>query len=310
MQSTFADLGISVRPLGRIEQRVACPQCTKRERDDTLGVNLESGVYHCFRCGWSGRAGGESAETRPVVRTLLDDAAQAARKRQRLQRTWKQTVSVMEPGGRPVKTYLESRGIGRALGCEAGALRAHRSLEYWDGSRLLGEFPAMVALLHGGNDRPVTLHVTYLRANGLGKAAVPCPRKVLSVPVRGATRGGTIRLYAPEKGVLGIAEGIESALSLRELHGFPVWAAYCAGNLEHVRLPPKLRELHIGVDVDESGAGERAARALAMRVQRPPRRARHAPWQVPGLKVTLWYPEIDGPGDLNDELMRKQRRAS
>jgi hypothetical protein len=70
--------------------------------------------------------------------------------------------------------------------------------------------------------------------------------------------------------------------------------------LAAVRLPDRLRELHIGVDLDESGKGEKVANALAERVLH---------WR-PHLRVTLWRPDIDGTGDLNDELMRKQRRAS
>ncbi|MEX2149078.1 MAG: toprim domain-containing protein [Steroidobacteraceae bacterium] len=293
------ELGIQANPGGPAEQRVACPQCSKREHDDALGVNLETGVYHCFRCGWAGRAGGASRGPAPSI-ARFDDPAVAERKRHRLQQTWRQSVPLTDARAWPVEQYLAARGLSDVLRRPPRVLRAHRSLEYWDGARLLGEFPALVALFHGSNDQPVTLHVTYLRGDGCAKAPVPSPRKILGVPVRGATRGGAIRLYEPILAVLGIAEGIESALSLSVLHSFPTWASFCADNLEHVLLPANLSELHIGVDVDESGTGERAARALAARVRN---------WR-PTMDVTLWYPEIAGAGDLNDELMHKQRRAS
>src|SRR5262245_21731366 len=64
----LAELAIVVRPDGAIEQRVACPQCGKGERDDALGVNIETGVFHCFRCAWSGRAGDRPASSARVTR--------------------------------------------------------------------------------------------------------------------------------------------------------------------------------------------------------------------------------------------------
>jgi len=155
----------------------------------------------------------------------------------------------------------------------------------------------MVALFHGVSGHPVTLHVTYLRHDGCTKASVPAPKKIIGVPIRGTTKGGAIRLYAPRNGVLGVAEGVESALSLHLLKDIPVWASFCADNLAHACLPTGLRELHIGVDIDESGKGEQVAQALAARAQQQNR----------STLITLWRPEIQGPvGDLNDELRNRQ----
>ncbi|HLN50187.1 MAG TPA: toprim domain-containing protein [Steroidobacteraceae bacterium] len=174
-------------------------------------------------------------------------------------------------------------------------LRAHPALEYWDGARSLGKYPAMVALFAGAAGAATTLHVTYLRCDGCAKAGVPSPKKILGVPVRGATRGGAIRLYEPRSGVLGVAEGIETALSLHLLCKIPTWAAFCADNIERVRLPERLRELRIAIDIDESGKGRASAEALAKRVRR---------WS-PRTRVIYMVPELDGPGDLNDELRRR-----
>lgn len=74
-----------------------------------------------------------------------------------------------------------------------------------------------------------------------------------------------------------------------------MWAGYCADNLERVHLPSGLRELYIGVDIDESGKGEEVARGLATRARR---------WSA---RTRIYYvrPELSGPGDLNDELRRR-----
>ena len=55
--ATFDDLGISLRD-SHGQQRTHCPQCSGRSK--TLSVNLDRGLYQCFRCGWSGRVGSAS----------------------------------------------------------------------------------------------------------------------------------------------------------------------------------------------------------------------------------------------------------
>jgi putative DNA primase/helicase len=174
-------------------------------------------------------------------------------------------------------------------------LRAHPALEYWDGIRSLGTFPAMIALFHGAAGEPVTLHCTYLRADGYVKAPVPSPKKILGVPRPGATKGGAVRLFSAFGHTLGVAEGIESALSLHLIRKIPVWASFCADNLGRIRLPEGLRQLEIGVDMDENGKGQAVASALAKRVMR---------WS-PSTQVLYIKPDLDGPGDLNDELRRR-----
>jgi putative DNA primase/helicase len=292
----FTASGIVIKPHGQAEQRLPCPHCDRGPRDDALGVNVETGAYHCFRCGWKGRAGGESSA--PVPPRRIDDPAIAERKRERLRQTWKQTVSLNHADARPVRNYLEARALGEILSTPPRVLRAHRSLAYWDSysSKIVGHFPAMVALFHGSNGQPVTLHVTWLRADGCAKAEVASPKKILGVPVRGATTGGAIHLHEPRGGILGLCEGIESALSMHLLQKLPVWSTYCADNLAAAYLPKGLRELHIGIDIDANGKGEEVAQALAKRVRK----------FSPRTKTFIVTPEVDGTGDLNDELRRRR----
>ncbi len=289
----LAAAGILANPHGAAEQRVACPQCAKTRRDDALGVNIETGAFHCFRCNWSGRAGGQSSGLAHSI-ARIDEPAVAERKRERLRRTWRESVPLTDAKAHAVRTYLESRALGEVLCNPPAVLRAHPGLTYWDGSQNQGRYPAMVALFHGTADTAVTLHVTYLRRDGCAKAGVPSPKKILGVPVRGATRGGAIHLHEAQGGKLGIAEGVESALSLHFLHQLPVWAAFCADNLARVHLPRHLRQLYIGIDLDASGKGEAVAHALAARMRM---------WS----RTEVWFvkPELDGPGDLNDELRRR-----
>ena len=288
-------MGIEINQHGAIEQRCPCPRCSKNRQDDALGVNVADGRFHCFRCGWQGRAG-DSQNQSPSTRVArLDDPAVTQRKRERLRQTWRESMPLSHPKAIAIRKYLESRALGVVLKKPPVVLRAHPGLVFWDGVNNLGAFPAMVALFHGASGQPVTLHVTYLRSDGCAKAVVPSPKKILGVPVHGATRGGAIHLYEPREGILGISEGIESALSLHVLQALPVWASFCADNLARVHLPQDLRELYIGIDLDSNGKGEQVACNLANRVGKWNRR----------IKVWFVKPELDGPGDLNDELRRR-----
>ncbi len=293
----FPALGIAINLRGPVEQRVACPQCAKTRRDDALGVNTDTGAFHCFRCGMKGRAGSDLKVIHGShLITRIDDPAIAERKRERLRAVWRATVELSHAKARAVRAYLEARALGEILKNPV-ALRAHPGLDYWEGHSLLGRFPAMIALFRGTAGDAITLHCTWLREDGCAKASVPSPKKILGVPVKGATRGGAIHLYQPRRGVLGIAEGIESALSLHLMKGIPTWSAYCAENLSRLWIPASLRELHIAVDIDPGGKGRSVAEALAARVCK----------RSPQTRCTLVLPD-DDLDDLNSELMAKVAR--
>ena len=63
------------------------------------------------------------------------------------------------------------------------------------------------------------------------------------------------------------AEGIETGLAVHLGIGAPIWAAYSAGNLEHIWIPPSVRCVRIYADNDANFAGQAAAYALAKRLK-------------------------------------------
>ena len=101
--------------------------------------------------------------------------------------------------------------------------------------------------------------------------------------------GGAIQLTPPCDGELGLAEGIESALSATQLHGVPCWATLGAKRLDAIDLPSCVRRLHLFADNDEAGraAVERAKQRYTNRL----------------LPVRTWWPP-DGQ-DWNDVLKGK-----
>lgn len=124
----------------------------------------------------------------------------------------------------------------------------------------------------------VSTHRTFILADGSGKAAVTPARKTL-----GPVAGAAIRL-APAAPSMALAEGLETALSVRDATGMPIWAAMFANNIPALALPelPLARDIIIAGDNDESGTGQRAAEAAAERWTRQGRRVRIAVPPEPG----------------------------
>ena len=89
---------------------------------------------------------------------------------------------------------------------------------------------------------------------------------------------------------LGLAEGIETALSATQIHGIPCWAVLGAVRLEKIGLPGKIKRLHLFADNDEPGraAAERAITRYSNHV-----------------KIKVWMPP-EGL-DFNDVLMGEKR---
>jgi len=127
---------------------------------------------------------------------------------------------------------------------------------------------------------PVSLHFTWITPTG--KAAIEPPRRTLG----GHRSNGVIRLYPDEYVTtgLGIAEGIETALSLA--HSMrPVWSCVNKANLSKFPVLDGVECLSIAVDNDRDGGGANAAMQCGNR------------WAQAGSSVLLIEPCT---GDVND----------
>ena len=77
--------------------------------------------------------------------------------------------------------------------------------------------------------------------------------------------GGAVRL-ASHQHILGIAEGVETALAATALFNIPCWSALNVGRLETWQPPSGVTEVLIFGDNDSSTVGQTAAQALAKRL--------------------------------------------
>lgn len=248
------------------------------------------------------------------------ERAAAANRKMAAGRIWEQSRPIV--AGDPVDRYLRGRGLSPGLlgashraagqpamlGARAAAaalenpwpdcLRYHPGLPY---PERYGRWDAMVARVVDVRGELLGVHRTYLgvaRESGaivghVIKAAVAAPRLSL-----GPLKGGAIRL-AEEETHLGLAEGIEDALSAMQLFGLPCWSAIDAGKLAAVELPFGVDTVTIFADQDPArdnlpeGVGIARARALAARL-------RHE-----GRNVTILAPRV-GLKDFNDQLRRER----
>ena len=132
------------------------------------------------------------------------------------------------------------------------------------------------------------MHRTVLDVRRGRVSALASAKRGLGPFGRGAVRlGGVARR-------LGLAEGVETALSVTALFGLPCWATLGTERFGRIMLPAEVTELLLFLDND---AGGRRAEALA----------RNA---FPHLRsIESHYPRRDG-ADWNDVLRERVRNQS
>ena len=246
-----------------------CPACEGRDRfrfDDKDG----RGTFFCSHCGagdgfkllqlvkgWSFKQA--ASEVEGIVGTVQAGTAKPAQsdaaKVEACRRLWRESRAVV--AGDPVSAYLLRRtGIEATPAC----IRFHPALAYRHDDGSVTRHPAMVAKVQDSDGHGIAIHRTYLNRSGQ-KADVPAVKMLLgSLPPSSA-----VRLF-PALSSIGIAEGIETALSASARFGVPAWSCISAGGMEKWTPPPGTERVIVFGDNDLSGTGQAAAWSLAKRL--------------------------------------------
>src|SRR5690606_35567875 len=136
-------------------------------------------------------------------------------------------------------------------------------------------------------NEPQAIHRTAIDATG---------RKI-DRKAYGPIGGGAVKLTddADVTKVIAIGEGIETALSIRELPdlgNMPVWTVLSANGIAAFPVLPGIESVWIAADNDASGTGQNAARSAGERL--------HAA----GVETIILAPTQAG-ADLNDKVARR-----
>lgn len=239
--------------------------------DSTPSLSVRPGakrlLFHCF-------AGCETGQVLAALRrlslpaggSLPSDFQTVEAGRGTLRAAAAQLWSEARPlAGSPGETYLAVRGISES----SSELRFHPRTPH--GRKPLTRFaPALIAAVRDDSGL-VGVHRTFLDRKTNRLAAIVPAKCAL-----GRLGSGAVRLQ-PAVDVLGLAEGIETALSAAQLFGIPCWATLGTERFRHVALPSSVSVLLLFLDHDAGGrraevlVRSRLGEQVAIEARYPPR---------------------------------------
>jgi DNA primase len=235
--------------------------CCPFHKEKTASFHVTLKFYKCFGCGASGDAiswvrESENLKFDEAIRRLTRSDAPArfcgvrtkpstresddAARTRKAKAIWDDAKPI---GGTLAETYLRARGVRLPLSQE---LRFADGVDHTEtGQRL----PCMVARLV--DERGFcAIQRTFLAPDGGKKADVKPNKKTL-----GPMGEGAVRLREPGT-VLGIAEGIETALSAAQLYQVATWATLSANRLGAIAIPETVWNIIVFADQGEVGMRE------------------------------------------------------
>ncbi|MCZ8283241.1 MAG: toprim domain-containing protein, partial [Aquidulcibacter sp.] len=216
-----------------------------------------------------------------AAQLAVEKAERTAQQRAKALEVWRGVRPLL---GTVAEAYLvEARAIPGGIvqqAVEAGNLAFHPALSSLFGVRSAFTYPALVARAVDPFGEFVGIHATFLESDGSGKIQ----KKMLGAGFMGAS----VRLGSGPQVVL--AEGLETALSAGHLLGLSPVAALSAGGVEAWRPWDGVESVTLGVDVDKSGTGQKAAEAAAISLTRL------------GARVAGFAMAPDNHKDFNDTL--------
>lgn len=244
----------------------ACPMCGGKDRarfDDKEGF----GTWICNQCGAGDGVklamlitGMSFPDTANRVRELLPEAtfvaSKPARDDEKCKRDMREVWSASVPiTGTLAEAYLRSRGIEPPYPAVLRFMPRMRATKHE-----LEYLPAMIAKVDDADGHGTNIHRTFLHDGDKAyRAMMPGP-----LPAGCAIRLGPI---AP---TLGVAEGIETALSVSRRFGVPCWSLISANNLGKWEPPPEVTQANIYGDNDASYTGHSYSYSLAHRLVTKP----------------------------------------
>ena len=153
----------------------------------------------------------------------------------------------------PAQDYLRGRGIFVTPSADASRYCANQPLNTG------GSYQAIWSLATDSNANPCYLHRTLLDGNRKANVKVSKKQMILQDSnILEFASSVAIRLF-PVASTLGIGEGIETALSCKQLYGVNTWSVINANFMAKFIAPPGVNHLVIFTDMDPHSATGHAA---------------------------------------------------
>lgn len=224
----------------------------------------------CQKVLWSARKLPSDEE---VEKRLEDEKQASARRATMIASIWTASKAICSSDleAEPILKYFVNRGIRIPKGSRLlRNLRFSPSEPYFDDHhKEVGRFPCMIGAVrlpaHGGDKGSlVTLHKTYLTTDGRKMTAHGAPKKLMALPQGKTINGCGIAFGDPSEsnGILCVAEGIETALSVAVATGYPTVATVSANGMTTYEVPKGTKLVAIFADRDRSETGQKAALKL------------------------------------------------
>lgn len=183
-----------------------------------------------------------------------DDRVTEPKVNDRLSQAIKRWREIKPVEGTQAQDYLNARGI--SVMPRQGVKFSEKEFNSESGRF----FPCMYAIASNEYGEAIQRHLTYL--DGTRKA--PVEKQKIALSLQEYSGPISVKLF-PVKSTLGIAEGIETALSAHTVDKLPVWSTLNATLMKKFRAPTGVDTLIIYADNDLNGTGLACAMECANR---------------------------------------------
>ncbi len=284
----YKSFGLQIIP----NKHQVCPIC---DRKGSSGIRIHdktgNGDYICVCSSGNGLSllmevtGLPFADIAKQVDEIIGNTPDRNNLKPKLTGVQKKIASTSKPiNGTWSEYYLKERGI---VNLPTMSVHHCDSVPYFNGDgQKVGNYEAMVATVTDAQTLEILQqHITYLEGS---KKIYRKVRNITDVDYKIPV----VRLMDAEK-TLGIAEGIETALSAHDKYDIPCWSTINSGFLKRFRAPNGVTKLFIFADNDKSLTGHAAAFECA----RANLSAKNDVTDV----VVAWPDELGDFNDLDDK---------
>jgi phage/plasmid primase-like uncharacterized protein len=213
-----------------------------------------------------------------------------------LRKAFSERVPLDDPAATPARRYFAKRGTPlESLPWPLENVFFHPDLYFEEGV----SSPAILEVVYDTQGKPVTLHRIFITDEG-EKAFGGQSKRAMPYSGYRSMSGGYVPLAPIYNGLIGVAEGMETAMAVMRGTHLPCWTTINAVNLERIVLPEAVKWVIIWGDRDRKGRGQEAANNLLSRMKEEGRQS-----------IMVFPPDLGGEKgtDWNDVLTQKGSKA-